>query len=328
MARSAIVLALGVALINIFLLSNDAIFAAAENPWDRYVNVDPNQSQAAVKEIAKYTPILGTIDPAAVSVALRSNGTADFLPKPDSAQKSTEASTLEQSYTVQKGDTISTIAGKFGLHVATILERNQLSVDSIDSLKPDAVLVIPATDTSDSTDWLTAVNEKKLADAKQRATDQAKADKKKQASLASASGSKNSRKTTTRDRSSRGYDGADQGVASFIVPIHYTAIARGVGHGHDGIDYDAPIGTPAHVTADGRVIEITGGWGSGFGNSILVDHGGGLTTRYAHLSSVEVSVGESVNQGDEIGLSGNTGFSTGPHLHFQTEINRRVISPF
>ena len=77
------------------------------------------------------------------------------------------------------------------------------------------------------------------------------------------------------------------------------------------------VGTPVIAAGSGKVIGITGGWGGGYGNSILLDHGGGRHTRYAHLSQINVGLGDYVSAGQNIGLSGNTGWSTGPHLHFE-----------
>ncbi|MEK7461198.1 MAG: M23 family metallopeptidase, partial [Patescibacteria group bacterium] len=131
---------------------------------------------------------------------------------------------------------------------------------------------------------------------------------------------------SVRERSSESYAGNSGG--NFIVPINHNGISRGIGRGHTGIDYRANVGTAVAAAADGRVIEITHGWAGGWGNSILVDHGGGWTTRYAHLSDNVVGVGNSVGQGQLIGYSGNTGRSTGPHLHFESRINGRAVQPF
>jgi len=85
---------------------------------------------------------------------------------------------------------------------------------------------------------------------------------------------------------------------------------------HYGQDFSVPYGTDVYATGDGTVIES--GWNSGgFGNYIVIDHGYGLQSTYGHLSQIKVAKGLNVKRGDLIGLSGNTGTSSGPHLHYQ-----------
>ena len=84
---------------------------------------------------------------------------------------------------------------------------------------------------------------------------------------------------------------------------------------HEGMDFSAPIGTPVYATADGRV--ATASWQGLYGNLIEIDHGFNYLTRYAHLSRIEVQPGQEVHRGDLIGRVGNTGKSTGPHLHYE-----------
>jgi hypothetical protein len=87
---------------------------------------------------------------------------------------------------------------------------------------------------------------------------------------------------------------------------------------HYGQDFSVPYGTDVHATGDGKVIES--GWNSGgFGNYIVIDHGYGLQSTYGHLSQIRVPRGANVKRGDLIGLSGNTGTSSGPHLHYQID---------
>jgi murein DD-endopeptidase MepM/ murein hydrolase activator NlpD len=87
---------------------------------------------------------------------------------------------------------------------------------------------------------------------------------------------------------------------------------------HEGIDFNAESGTPVVVAADGVV--LSAGWQSDFGNMIDVDHGDGLTTRYAHLSRMNVKAGSLVKRGERIGAVGSTGRSTGAHLHFEVRM--------
>ncbi|UBM63460.1 M23 family metallopeptidase [Candidatus Sulfidibacterium hydrothermale] len=95
---------------------------------------------------------------------------------------------------------------------------------------------------------------------------------------------------------------------------------------HEGIDFSAPIGTPVHVTGDGVVIKVIRS-NRGYGNEIIVDHGFGYMTRYAHLSAFKVKKGEHVKRGQVIGLVGNTGKSTAPHLHYEVIKNHHPINP-
>ena len=94
---------------------------------------------------------------------------------------------------------------------------------------------------------------------------------------------------------------------------------------HEGIDISVPEGTPVRAAKPGRV--ILAAYTGGYGNYTCVDHGGGLSSCYAHQSSFAVSPGDQVAQGDVIGYSGNTGSSTGPHLHFEIRVNGTAVDP-
>ena len=94
---------------------------------------------------------------------------------------------------------------------------------------------------------------------------------------------------------------------------------------HEGQDIDAVYGTPVMVAASGTV--TIAGRERGYGNVIYVDHGAGLSTRYGHLSQIDVKIGQSVTRGQTIGLVGSTGRSTGPHLHYEVRINNQPVDP-
>ncbi|PLK71484.1 peptidase [Rhizobium sp. TH135] len=94
---------------------------------------------------------------------------------------------------------------------------------------------------------------------------------------------------------------------------------------HAGIDFRAPTGTEIRSTGSGKV--VTAGFSGGYGNMVEVDHGLGLTTRYGHMSRVLVSEGDTVEPGQLIGLSGSTGRSTGPHLHYEVRRNGDPVDP-
>ncbi|MFZ9429648.1 MAG: peptidoglycan DD-metalloendopeptidase family protein [Burkholderiaceae bacterium] len=109
------------------------------------------------------------------------------------------------------------------------------------------------------------------------------------------------------------------GFAMRFHPIHQRMMA------HTGVDYGAPVGTPARTVGDGTV-EFAG-WQGGYGNTVIVRHGSGTTTLYAHLSRIDVRRGERVQQGQRIGAVGATGTATGPHLHFEFRVGGRHVDP-
>ena len=94
---------------------------------------------------------------------------------------------------------------------------------------------------------------------------------------------------------------------------------------HPGQDIAAPRGTPVLAPAEGRVVEA--GWKNGYGQTVVLDHGNGLTTRYGHLSKIEVTAGQELKRGDQLGQVGSTGRSTGPHLHYEVRVGELPVSP-
>jgi murein DD-endopeptidase MepM/ murein hydrolase activator NlpD len=117
-------------------------------------------------------------------------------------------------------------------------------------------------------------------------------------------------------------------AAGFIWPVH-GVLTSGFGwrwgRMHEGIDLAVGSGTPVVAAAAGTV--IVAGWLGGYGNLVVVDHGNGLSTAYGHNTTVTVGVGQSVAQGQLVAYSGNTGHSTGPHVHFEVRINGSPVDP-
>jgi murein DD-endopeptidase MepM/ murein hydrolase activator NlpD len=94
---------------------------------------------------------------------------------------------------------------------------------------------------------------------------------------------------------------------------------------HTGLDFRGDTGEAIRVTAGGTV--VSAGWSGGYGRMVEVDHGNGLSTRYGHLSEIDVKVGQTVKSGQAIGRMGSTGRSTGPHLHYETRIDGEAVDP-
>jgi murein DD-endopeptidase MepM/ murein hydrolase activator NlpD len=94
---------------------------------------------------------------------------------------------------------------------------------------------------------------------------------------------------------------------------------------HTGQDIEAPMGTSVVAGASGRISFV--GWQNGYGQLVVLDHGGGLSTRYGHLSHIDVELGQQVSRGQLVGKVGSTGRSTGPHLHYEVRINDEPVDP-
>ena len=117
-------------------------------------------------------------------------------------------------------------------------------------------------------------------------------------------------------------------AAGLVWPVHGVLTSYygwRWGRMHEGIDLAVPSGTPVVASASGTV--VVAGWMGGYGNLVVVDHGNGLATAYGHNSSVTVGYGQSVAQGQLIAYSGNTGHSTGPHVHFEVRVNGTPVDP-
>jgi murein DD-endopeptidase MepM/ murein hydrolase activator NlpD len=127
--------------------------------------------------------------------------------------------------------------------------------------------------------------------------------------------------------SSGGSTGSGVSASGFVWPVNgvvTSGFGMRWGRMHEGIDIAAPCGTPIRAVASGSV--IYGGWMDGYGNIVVIDHGNGLATAYAHQSAIYVGGGE-VSQGQTIGAVGSTGHSTGCHLHFEVRVNGSPVDP-
>jgi murein DD-endopeptidase MepM/ murein hydrolase activator NlpD len=276
-----------------------------------------------------------TTDSGAAAVLL-SDGTA-LVPGTPLSGASAESGNSRGSisrYTVREGDTLSSIAKRYGISVNTLLWANDLTAASI--VRPGKELVIlPVSGirhTVKSGDTLSTLAKKYGADQDDIASFNG---------IASATGlsigdeviipggeiavpakAKVLPKSTA---TARGTAGAAQPSGFFDHPVPGATLSQGV-HGWNGVDLAAPNGTPIYASAGGTVIvSKVGGYNGGYGNYIVVDHGGGIQTLYSHLSTDLVTVGQEVAQGERIGTVGITGAATGYHLHFEV---RGAKNPF
>ena len=132
-----------------------------------------------------------------------------------------------------------------------------------------------------------------------------------------------------------GFDGQSKRRAFLASPMEFSRITSGFAmrlhpilqtmRAHRGVDYGAPAGTPVRSVGDG-IVEFAG-WQNGYGNVVKIQHGKNRSTLYAHLSRIDVRKGQSVEQGQHVGAVGSTGWATGPHLHFEFQVNGQHVDP-
>ncbi len=238
-------------------------------------------------------------------------------------------------YTVREGDTLSEIAKMYGVSVNTIVWANNLSGKSIQLGQTLTILPISGiAHTAKKGDTLKSIAKKYKTDASELAlfNDMNENDviaagvivtipEGETVVVPSAAGKIPEKKfQTTLAHDTNGPD----------FPGYYMRPTTGIKtqglHGYNGIDIGSPIGTPIYAAAAGTVIvSRNSGWNGGYGNYVVISHSNGTQTLYAHMKETIMSVGEQAYQGQIIGYVGNTGRSTGPHLHFEI---RGARNPF
>lgn len=211
-------------------------------------------------------------------------------------------------YEVKKGDTMTGIAQKFDGDVEEILAYNDLS--DAGKIKVGMELIIPNGELPAATP-----TKKVAAPVAQKTTPVAK-----------TAPTPSVQTKSTPDADDAVNNGAVPPVAVknvptsdyFTHPVPGSILTQGL-HGYNSVDFGAPTGTPILAAADGVVIveKGAGKWYGGYGNYIVIEHDNGTQTLYSHNSKNLVNVGDTVKQGQTIGLVGSTGRSTGPHLHFE-----------
>ncbi len=118
---------------------------------------------------------------------------------------------------------------------------------------------------------------------------------------------------------------SDRGMTYPVNGVLTSGFGPRWGRMHEGLDIAVPTGTPVMAAAPGVV--LSAGWGGGYGNLVVVDHGGGIATAYAHNSTISVTAGQRVDRGTVLALAGSTGRSTGPHVHFEVRVNGAATDP-
>lgn len=241
---------------------------------------------------------------------------------------------IVETYVVQPNDTISGIAAAHGLRMQTLLWSNGLNERSIINIGDE--LLIPAVDgvlhkvrRADNL-WDLAMDYGVDMDEIIRANPEVDPSALQIGQMLLIPGGKPGSAALAAPGAAAA--GAafrlDNWPASGPITDHYGYRIHpvyGSQHLHDGLDLSLASGTPVRAAAGGTV--TMNSWFGGYGITIRIDHGGGVVTQYSHLSAVAVSGGQRVAAGDLIGHSGNTGVSTGPHLHFMVIVGGKAVDP-
>lgn len=266
---------------------------------------------------------------------------------------SKKAADEPREHTVQTGETISTIAAKYGISSNTILWENSLSETSY--IQPGDTLTILAVSgvshTIKSGDTVLAladtydveaeeiVRENNLKDSSDitigdtliipggtKQITPAPATSTPSSRLATVTNSISAPATTATPSTPTVADAPASTSGSFQWPTNTTRISQYYGYYHTGLDIDGDFGDPVWAAQSGTV--VFAGYNGGYGLSVVVDHGGGVQTRYAHMQKIYVQNGQSVSRGQTLGEEGSTGRSTGAHIHYEIMVNGRFVNPF
>lgn len=247
-------------------------------------------------------------------------------------------------YIIESGDTLSSIAYKFGISVSTVLWENDLSLRS--TLRPGMKIRIPPTTgvmyTIKKRDTLNKIANLYSAKAedivrfnmlREDGTDLVVGERimipngvKPQAQVAVRPNTSGSSTKYPTPPSSRQIPG----ISGFVWPSGAKMITQYYGWSHHALDIAGPKNTPNYAAKAGTVITSQCGWNSGYGCYVIIDHGGGVRTLYGHHNKLLVSAGDHVEAGQAIGLMGNTGKVrgvTGIHLHFELQVNGVRVNP-
>lgn len=283
-----------------------------------------------------------------------------FIVREDAIQKPQITSTTTnlklrnkvEDYTVASGDTLSGIAQKFGINMTTLLWANNLTVRSY--IKPgDDLKILPVdglTHKITRGDSLSRIAKKynsnvdsivlqnNLVDAQDIRIGQELiipgGEKPAPVRTVKSRYTPTTKSTSVIKSTSSGYSAAKPTIAKapaqntrFVWPTAWRVITQYYSWRHTALDIDGHYHTPIYASEAGTVIVAQGGWNGGYGLYIIIDHGGGLTSLYAHASKIFVKKGDRVERGEVIAMVGTTGRSTGTHLHYEVRENGRRVNP-
>lgn len=302
------------------LSSGSAAHSAGTSLLKAAVNVDPNPSK-----VTALIPVTGG------AALIADSGPDGTIADAESSENHAGRISL---YVVRTGDTLSEIAQMFEVTPNTVLWANNLK--SAKDIQPgDTLIILPVSGVEHVVkkgDTLASLAKKYSADAEEIASYNgldAKGSLTVGAKVIVPGGEVPVAKKTTiaNAGTTAPYRGGSGPALSgfFIHPVPGAILTQGV-HGYNSVDLGAKTGATIRAAASGTIIiSRASGWNSGYGSYVVIDHGNGTQTLYAHMSRNVATAGAAVTQGDVIGYVGTTGLSTGPHLHFEV---RGAKNPF
>ena len=271
----------------------------------------------------------------------------------EAASQITKDSQKNEIYEVQSGDTLSTIANGHGLYVKDVLALNSgLSENTVLQIGDEIVITVPQPELTIMTVEQSTYEEAYFAEVEYVYNDNWYTTKSEvlqeeeagyhevTALITKQNGTEQSREmideVVLKEPVKKIIEIGTQTPPTYIKPLsggrqtsgygRRKAPTKGASTNHRAIDWATPTGTSIWASCGGTV--SVAGWQSGYGYVVYINHPDGNQTRYGHLSKILVSVGQKVKQGQKIALSGNTGRSTGPHLHFELRVNGTPVNPY
>jgi murein DD-endopeptidase MepM/ murein hydrolase activator NlpD len=281
-----------------------------------------------------------------VTVTKTSASSSQVMSLEDAVEAVTKEKAEKTIYEVEVGDCLSTIASANGLKLSELFELNEGMTEDMTIMPGDQVIItVPTPELSVVTTERATYEETYNADVQyvdnedmyrgtsnviQEGTD---GYRRVTADITYTDGKESDRtilaETIIEESQPKIIEVGTQTPPTYIKPIYGGTFSSGFeyrwGSFHSGIDWACSQGTSVMATADGVVTRA--GWYSGYGYCVDIQHANGVTSRYGHLSSIKVSVGQTVSQYEVVALSGNTGNSTGPHVHFEIHINGTAVNP-